>query len=748
MNRSVWLARVVVAGAALITVIGIGSIGIWDPWELVPVLGAEAAFALFGVSELSARLPVMIGGLLTGALTFRLLRADVGTRAGVIAVAALASTPLFVLSSRLAMGDALGMAAQAWVGTSAIAASADGKRGWRAAARYAVLAAGVAASTVISGVLLGPLPPLLAVTAWILISEGRATNAWSRWMFPLVATLLLVGVIRAVARDAPEMSLWLGGGSVGGNPPTWDAALEVVFHGFAPWSAALPVAVASAIWPRAGRSVSSQRLASVLLIWLTFGFASWTVFASRYGTPPWLATLPLAGLIGLWLDEVSNARTGRWATSVTVVLLTGLLIRDYALYPDSALRALGADTLSVPDVYRPAGRWAAVFSIAGLTLALMLVSPAGTRKPDTQATLRWLRARWQRRGPARAWMLLGMSLLGACVVFGLLCFALDLRIASVVVRAGRYAFFAPLALAALLFGLPWAQYLYSRLGALRVFPALAAGLAVGAFVAWSFQPALSQHFSPKPVFETYAKLTYGRDEPLASYRAPTSAASYYTEVQIQEIDDQSALLHFLRGDEQRWAVLPAEELGKVDRAYRRSTGRHLYVADARSARLLLVAAEPIEGRPNQSFIAGSVVVGDPPAQHEVNASFDDRVELVGYDLDLPGGESVGAGQRFSVTWYWRVLEKPPSGHKVFVHIDGNGLRLNGDHDPVGGRYPPKLWESGDVVADTQELTVPANFRTGDYVIYVGWFSGSNRLKVESGPDDGIDRVRAGVLRVR
>jgi hypothetical protein len=85
---------------------------------------------------------------------------------------------------------------------------------------------------------------------------------------------------------------------------------------------------------------------------------------------------------------------------------------------------------------------------------------------------------------------------------------------------------------------------------------------------------------------------------------------------------------------------------------------------------------------------------------------------------------------------------------VFVHIDGNSLRLNGDHDPVGGRYPPKLWESGDVVADTQELTVPANFRTGDYVIYVGWFSGSNRLKVESGPDDGIDRVRAGVLRVR
>jgi hypothetical protein len=34
------------------------------------------------------------------------------------------------------------------------------------------------------------------------------------------------------------------------------------------------------------------------------------------------------------------------------------------------------------------------------------------------------------------------------------------------------------------------------------------------------------------------------------------------------------------------------------------------------------------------------------------------------------------------------------------------------------------------------------------VMYVGWFSGSKRLEVESGPDDGADRVDAGVLRVR
>ena len=748
MDRSVWLERLVVAGAALVTMLGIGSFGIWDPWELTPALGAETAFALFGVNEISARLPAVIGGLLTGALTFGVLRAAAGTRTAVIGVAVLASTPLFLLSSRLAFGDACGMAAQAWVGAAALAASAARHRGWPAACRYAALAAAVAASSLISGVLLGPLPPLLAVSAWIVVSEGRDANAPSRWVLPVVSVVALVAVVRAVVRDAPEVSLWLGGGAVGGNPPTWDEAVELVFHGFAPWSAALPVAAAWTLWPREDRSVAAQRLTSVLVLWVGFCFASWTVFASRYGTPPWLGTLPLAGLVGLWLAEASKARRARWAAAIAVVLMTGLLIRDYALYPDSPLRALALDALSVPDVYRPAGRWAVVLSTAGLTLGLMLVSPPDDDQPNARTIVQWLKAVWQARGPGRVWMLLAVSLLSACVVFGAMCFALDLRIASVLARAGRYAFFAPLALAALLFGLPWLRHLYGRLGTLRVFPVLAAGLAVGAFTAWSFQPELAQHFSPKPVFETYAALTHGSDDPLASYRTPTAAASYYTDAPIEEIEDQTALLRFLGGGGQRWAVLPMDELGGVNRAHRRETGRHLYVADARSARQLLAAAKPIEGRPNQNFIASALRASDARPQHELDANFEDRVELIGYDLDLPDGDSVGAGQRFTVTWYWRVRGKAPSGYKVFVHIDGNGLRLNGDHDPVGGRYLPKLWERGDVVADTQELTVPSNFRSADYVIYVGWFSGSKRLEVESGASDGVDRVRAGVLRVR
>jgi hypothetical protein len=428
--------------------------------------------------------------------------------------------------------------------------------------------------------------------------------------------------------------------------------------------------------------------------------------------------------------------------------LVGLLIRDYALYPDSPLRSLAVDGLSVPDVYNPKRQWALLFSIAGALLCLTLVSHEAIARPQPRDTVRWFRTRWELGWGHRGWLLLAALALGTCFSFGLMCFVLDLRVASVAVRIGRVAFFIPLVVVGLVFGLPWVRYAYGQLGRRRVFPALGAGLAVGVFVALSFQPTLSRHFSPKPVYDAYSELTDGRPDPLASYKLPSTAAHHYTNAPIEEITVQADLVRFLREGGQRWAVIQADDLPVLNRAYRRKTGEHLYVADARSARLLLLAAEPIDGRPNQSFLASAVLKEAPEPQHAVGASYEDRIELVGYDLALPGGDSVGAGQRFEVTWYWRVVGKAPGGYKVFVHIDAYGQRLNGDHTPVGGQYPTKLWEKGDVIADTQELMVPANYGVGEYTLYVGLFSGSERLEVKSGPQDGDNRVNAGTLHVR
>ena len=738
MNRAVALERIVFVVVPLLTVWGIWSYGLWDPWEL-------GAADTLGVG----RLPGVVAGWLTCLLAFVSLDKHVGRRAAVIAVAVIASTPLFLLNARLLMGDAIGMFAQTWVGLTAIAALCGPRTARHELGSYILLGFGIAFSTHTSGVLLGPLPPILAVAATSLLSDDTGQGSRiGRWLLPLTASILVLGVIRAVSLDDPGFNRWLGGGAVGGNPPTFDKAIALVFHGFAPWSAALPVAAIWALLPRPTRTRDSQNVAWVLSLWAAFAFASWTVFASRYGTPPYLALVPLAGLIAIWLSEVSSEPVVRWPAAVVVALLVGLLIRDYALYPDSPLHSLAVDGLSVPDVYDPRGQWALLFLIAGALLCLTLVSHEAITRPQPRNSVRWLRAQWSVGGAQRGWLLLAALLLGACFSFGLMCFVLDLGIASVAVRVGRVVFFVPFVIAGVVFGLPWVRYAYGQLGSRRVFPALAGGLAVGVFVALSFQPTLSRHFSPKPVYDAYSELTDGKAEPLASYKLPSTAAQYYTNAPIEEIDARDDLFRFLREGGQRWAVIQADDLAGLDRAYRRETGEHLYVADARSARLLLIAAEPIDGRPNQSFLESAVLKDAPVPQHAVGASFEDRIELLGYDLALPGGDSVGAGQRFEVTWYWRVLGNAPSGYKVFVHIDGYGLRLNGDHTPVGGRYPVKLWEKGDVIVDTQELTVPANYGVGEYTLYVGLFSGSKRLEVKSGPEDGDNRVNAGTLHVR
>lgn len=747
MARSIWLERLVVTAAILLTVVGIGSFGIWEPWELEPRPSIDLFFRLFGVGELWARLPGALAGLMTGAFAFLLLRSTVSRRTGVIAIVLLASTPLFLLNTRLAMGDSLGMAAQAWVGVAAIRTSSAG-RSSSPILDLTLLGAAVAVSAAVSGVLLGPLPPLLAVSGWMIVSQDDEPRPVSRWLLPSTSLLLLAGVAHAVIEDVPQVSVWLGGGALESNPPNWDEAAEIVFHAFAPWSAALPVAMVWALVARPSRPSSAQRIAWIALLWIGFGFASWTAYASRYGTPTFLAVLPLAVVVSLWLSEIDEQPSPQWSAAVTVALLAGLQIRDYALYPDSALRGLAASSLSVPESQHPLGGWVFVFSMTALVLCLFLVSSGTNRRPDPRRTVQWLRTKWDAPWPQRGWILLAASLLGVCFVFGLMCFFLDLRIASLVVRVGRIAFFAPLLLAAAILGLPWLRHLYGRLGSFRIFPVLAVALGAGAFIALSFQPALGQHFSPKPVYESYAELNKHHPGPLAAYRVPTTAARYYTEASIAEIPDRDGLLDFLASDGQRWVVVPAEELPSIDRSYRRRTGDHLYVADARSARLLLVASNPVPNRPNQSFIARVLRTEAPHAEHVVEASYDGRIELVGYDLDLPEGDFVGAGQAFTITWYWRVTGKPPTGYDVFVHIDGGGLRLNGDHEPLDGRYPLKLWETGDVIADRHKLKVPPNFRSGDYVIYVGWFQGNKRLPVESGAHDGSDRVRAGILPVR
>jgi hypothetical protein len=488
----------------------------------------------------------------------------------------------------------------------------------------------------------------------------------------------------------------------------------------------------------------------VVLLWAALGYGTLTIFTSRYGPGTYLSVVALAAAVALLLRDVERTRSTWWAGGVVGAMLVGLLLRDFDLYPSGPIEGLGIADVTVPEVFNPKLAWGLCLVPFAAAVAWSFGTAPGGPRLDLRAPYRLLRTQWQRGLAFKAWLIVVAALLGLTLLFGLSCFvAADaLSLTTLVSKVGRRAAVAIVALPLVVAAGQIALWLGGRLGRFRMLPVLVTGAVVGAYAAQGYLPDLSSHFSPREVYDTFNALA-GPGEVLGEYRVGGRAAAYYAQGEVQDIENQGQLVELLSAPDRRWAALPSDELPAVNRAFRRRTGRHLFVADARSARVVLVTNQDIEGRDNENFVAEFIREHPPERiEHVSGGRFDDKIELLGYDLDLPHDTHVGAGESFTITWYFRAMAPIPGSYKPFVHIDGQGQRLNGDHEPVDGRYPLRLWDEGDVVIDRQELSVPANYRPGPYTIFMGFYAGNNRLTVTHGPKDDADRLRAGILQVR
>ena len=108
---------------------------------------------------------------------------------------------------------------------------------------------------------------------------------------------------------------------------------------------------------------------------------------------------------------------------------------------------------------------------------------------------------------------------------------------------------------------------------------------------------------------------------------------------------------------------------------------------------------------------------------------------------------------FKLRLYFKVNQPLGGNYKIFVHIDGTGTRINGDHVPLDGKFPTNYWVVGSYITDEHTIK-PGENNTGSapnagvYQIYMGMYLGSERLKVVSGPSDGDNRARLGPISVK
>ncbi len=137
---------------------------------------------------------------------------------------------------------------------------------------------------------------------------------------------------------------------------------------------------------------------------------------------------------------------------------------------------------------------------------------------------------------------------------------------------------------------------------------------------------------------------------------------------------------------------------------------------------------------DQEFVKKNLLSTPPKPQFVVNADLDGKVTYLGMDVSP---NPVAAGQDVKLTHYWKVIQAPGEGWKVFTHISGTNRQgfANVDHTPVSGKYPVSRWKAGDIIRDQHSFRPPASWTYDHMEVYAGLYKGNERMPVRSGPSN-------------
>lgn len=781
-NNENRLSALLGAIATALLVLGSHNLGIWEPWEVdlidlakgvgevrpsaasdASIASVSASISALGFSDFAARLPFLLFGVATLAAIFGMMSELKDRRTAIYATIICATSVLMIFNSRHLLGLSpafFGQVLIVWGGLREFT-HRDNESGTRMAMSSLMLLIGLFVSASTAGMLQGALPPLFAVASasWLAGSERRLL----RLGISLLVLTLLAATTDAIFLDADGYSFWVGGVPKIASGPSYDIGLQRIFHGFAPWSG-LAICALGMFIHKSGQDDSDSDAAEAhqdfllmlaLPIWAILGYASLTLFSARYGQSTYLPVAALAMMVAVLLREREKSTLPAWTLAGVAFLLSSLMLRDYLIDPASPMAALALEDFTLPEDIQPKKSWLSLYGLLLITIGLGL-GPA--RNDDARFSLKEtiadLKTWFRNPSPFRRWLWIATVALSLAFIVAIVFLIAKLSNASFLSKINSLlprtligiGMVGPGILVAIIVG-RFVFTMAQRYHSYRVHLILVAGIAFGLFTSLSFQKKLSRSLSPKHIFQTYQDLS-SDEASLGGYQIRGRAAKYYAAGEVRELKSPSdTIKHLAPSPQEAWALLPGSELATLNRQYRKTHGEHIFIVDNSSSRTILASNKAIKGRKNANPLIDAVLKEAPTPQHAVGAMFEDKIELVGYDLELPRKGSVGPGQKFAITWYWKCLRKPGS-YKIFLHGDGRGNRLNGDHDAVDGLYPVNLWEPGDVIVDRQELRVPANFRTGRYQLLIGFYSGNARLKPQGKYKSADNRAHAGDLIVR
>lgn len=123
-----------------------------------------------------------------------------------------------------------------------------------------------------------------------------------------------------------------------------------------------------------------------------------------------------------------------------------------------------------------------------------------------------------------------------------------------------------------------------------------------------------------------------------------------------------------------------------------------------------------------------------PAQNQQQQNFEDKIELLGYDLPR---RQVRPGETVSVVLYWRALTPLEENYQSFVHIAEPLHTVWGQEDHLNpGGLPTARWSVGEYVWDEYEIRVRRETPPGDYRVNVGLYRRAEDYRLRLYDEDG------------
>lgn len=682
---------------------------------------------------------------------------------------------------------------------------------WAPAAWLVVGAIGLAAGFLSRGLLLGvAVPALGAGLTWLVLRTSGASPGPARPRVSL-GDLVGGAALLLGAAAATKGALVLASSSAGeplpralgvallAKPPvesTFDLTIRQLGHALFPWSAFLPFAMGRLFRaPPAPRGdaaaeadasgIAFDREAAVrvaLVVTSALAYGAFALLGPHAGALPFSGPALLAAIAALAIRDLERGAPASRALAVGCSVLAFVLYRDFVLSPDRALSVFSVDRPVFPASFEQEAAAAmrlVLLLFAGLVALTWFEEQPRQIDRGLAAWARRLSGTYQAGAEAlaRIWsgnLLFSLIVLEAALVGLAAMLFVGRRIGwgnlsrmpDHVAAYGMNAWWAlPLLLATgaavLLAARDLFRLVVARTAMPRALGTLLAGLLAGAVLGFWYYPALAAQLSPKEVFEAYASQRKP-GEPLATLGVRSRAAAYYQGGAVTSFTDVAQAFAWLTASEgddaaggspppatRRWLIVKADELPRLNALFRQRYQRNLPVLDARSSQIVLASNE-LGGRPNESWIARFVLDEPPAPANRVEAMFEDELEVLGWELVDEDGRKVSSvvpQKVYCLRTYFRVHRPITENWKMFVHIDGFQRRYNGDHAVLEGRYPPSLWQPGDILVDEHPIRLEPNFTPGDYALYFGFFLGETRFRVTRGPEHE-DRVRGGVIRVR